>query len=90
MPWSAQASKVQVSPPLLPELRDLSSLTNATMFSYLQIIGPVLQSIGGCRNDAILSQPGLKCTDDLVCVLNLSLQVQSSLSPGEGKKIGQG
>lgn len=85
MLWSAQVSKVQLSPPLLPELRDLPSLAKTLMFSYLQIIGPILQGIGGCRNDAILSQLGLKRADDLVCVLNLSLQVQGSLSPGEGK-----
>lgn len=55
------------------------------MFPYLQVIGSVLQGIGRCRNDAILSQLGLKCADNLVCVLNLSLQVQGSLSPEEGK-----
>lgn len=85
VPQSAQISTVQLSPPLLPELRDLPSLTKSLMFSYLQIIGPILQGIGGCRNDAVLSQLGLKRADDLVCVLNLSLQVQGSLSPGEEK-----
>lgn len=55
------------------------------MFSYQQVVGPILQGIGGCRNDAILSQLGLKRADDLICVLNLSLQVQGSLSPGEGR-----
>lgn len=85
VPRSAQISKVHLFPPLLPELRDLSSLTKNLMFSYLQIVGPILQGIGGCRNDAILSQLGLKRADDLVCVLNPSLQVQGSLSPGEGR-----
>lgn len=85
MPQSAQISKVQLCPALSSGLRDLPSLTNCLMLSYQQIVGPILQGIGGCRNDAILSQLGLKRADDLVCVLNLSLQVQGSFSPGEGK-----
>lgn len=60
------------------------------MFPYLQVIGPILQGIGGCRNDAVLSQLGLKRADNLVCVLNLSLQVQGSLGPGKGGNEGQG
>lgn len=72
--------------PALPTgLRDLPTLTKSLMFPYLQVIGSVLQGIGRCRNDAILSQLGLKRADNLVCVLNLSLQVQGSLSPEEGK-----
>lgn len=86
MPWSGQESQVQLSRLLLQtELRDLPSLTKGLTFSYLQIVGPILQGIGGRRNDTILSQLGLKRADDLVCVLNLSLQVQGSLSPGKGK-----
>lgn len=77
--------KVLLFPQVLPELTDLPSLIKSPTFPYLQVIGPILQGIGGRRNDAVLSQLGLKRADDLVCVLNLRLQVQRSLSPGEGK-----
>lgn len=72
-------------PTLLPELRDPPSLRESLMFPYLQVIGPILQGIGGCRNDAVLSQLGLKRADNLVRVLNLSLEVQGSLSSGKGE-----
>lgn len=66
------------------------TLHEKLLFPYLQVVGPILQGIGGCRNDAVLSQLGLKRADYLVCVLNLSLQVQGSLSSGKGENKGQG
>lgn len=52
---------------------------------HLQLVGTILQGIGGGRDGAVLSQLGLKAADDLVRVLDPILQVQGCLGSEEGE-----